>query len=271
MSRPGTLAVLALELRKLRALRRTYLGLAGAAAIPVILLIALKTGDGGPPDEVPFARSVQGVGLAIPLFSLAFATFFLLPLLASLVAGDAISGESGTLKTILTRSVTRSQVFHAKLLSAAAYTVALLLVQWAVGTVAGTVVLGTDPLPTLSGTEVGFGRGFAAALLAALFACLTVFALASFALLLSAITLNTVAAIGGTVILIVVLQVAAQFSSLEALQPYLVTEQANAWFGILRDPVDWSALARSVVVDACWAAPCLVAAYLVFTRRDVLS
>jgi len=265
--------VLSLELRKLRALRRTYLGLAGAAAIPIILLIALETGDGGPPDEVPFARSVEGVGLAVPLFSLAFATFFLLPLLASLVAGDAISGETsgGTLKTILTRSVTRPQVFRAKLLAAAVYTVALLMVQFAVGAVAGSAVLGTDPLPTLSGTEVGFGRGLLAAALAALFASITVFALASFSLLLSATTLNTVAAIGGTVILIVVLQVAAQFESLEGLQPYLVTEQANAWFGILRDPVDWDALLRSVVVDVCWAAPCLAGAYLVFTRRDVLS
>jgi len=266
-------AVLGMELRKLRALRRTYLGLAGAAAIPVILLVALETGDGGPPDEVPFARSVEGVGLAVPLFSLAFATFFLLPLLASLVAGDVISGETGggTLKTILTRSVTRPQVFGAKLLAAALYTVTLLVVQFAVGALAGSLVLGTGPLPTLSGTEMGFGRGLMIAALAALFAAITVFTLASFSLLLSAATLNTVAAIGGTVILIVVLQVAAQFASLEALRPYLVTEQGNAWFGLLRDPVDGRALVRSVVVDACWAAPCLIGAYLIFTRRDVLS
>ena len=267
------MAVLGLELRKLRAQRRTYLGLAGASAIPVVLLIALRTGDGGPPDEVPFARAVDDVGLAVPLFSLAFATFFLLPLLASLVAGDAISGEAGggTLRTILTRSVTRPQVFAAKVAAAALYTVALVMAQFAVGAVAGSVVLGTAPLPTLSGTEVGFGRGLLAAGLAALFACITVFSLASFSLLLSAVTLNTVAAIGGTVILVVVLQVVGQFESLEAVRPYLVTEQANAWFGILRDPVDWAGLRRSVLVDLAWAAPALAGAYVVFTRRDVLA
>jgi ABC-2 type transport system permease protein len=265
--------VLRLELRKLRALRRTYLGLAGSAIIPVVLLIALETGDGGPPDEVPFARSVQGVGLAIPLFSLAFATFFLLPLLASLVAGDAISGETsgGTLKTILTRSVTRPQIFRAKLYTAAIYTLALVAVQFVVGTIAGVAVLGTDPLPTLSGTEVGLLPAIPLVAAAFLFAAVTVFALACFSLLLSSATLNTVAAIGGTVILIVVLQVAGTFESLDFLRPYLVTQQANAWFGIIRDPIDWWPLMRAVIVSACWAIPCVGVAYTIFTRRDVLS
>lgn len=265
--------VLTLELRKLRALRRTYLGLAGAALIPVVLLIALVTGDGGPPDEVPFARSVRDVGLAIPLFSLAFASFFLLPLLASLVAGDAISGEhaGGTLKTILTRSVTRGQVFRAKVLASIVYTLALLAVMCAVGSIAGTLVLGTDPLPTLSGTEVGGVRAVVAVVLAFAFAAITVVALASVSLMLSALTLNTVAAIGGTVILIVVLQVASSFESLAFIRPYLVTEQTNAWFGILRDPRDTGELLGSVVVDLCWAVPSLAVAYTVFVRRDVLG
>lgn len=265
--------MLRLELRKLRALRRTYLGLAGSAAIPLVLLLALETGDGGPPDEVPFARSVQDVGLAIPLFSLAFAGFFLLPLLASLVAGDAISGEhsGGTLKTILTRSVTRGRVFRAKVYAAVVYTLALLVVQFAVGAVAGSVVLGTAPLPTLSGTELGGVRAVMVVLAAFLFAAVTVLAFAAFSLLLSATTLNTVAAIGGTVILIVVLQVASSFASLDAIDPYLVTEQTNAWFGLLRDPVDWATLRRAVIVDLAWAVPCVAVAYVVFVRRDVLS
>ncbi len=265
--------MLRLELRKLRALRRTYLGLAGAAAIPVILLIALETGDGGPPDDVPFARAVEEVGLAVPLFSLAFASFFLLPLLASLVAGDAVSGEhsAGTLKTVLTRSVTRAALFRAKVWSAAVYTVLLVLVQFAVGAVAGSVVIGAAPLPTLSGTELTGVESVLVVLAAFLFASLTVMAFAAFSLMLSATTLNTVAAIGGTIILIVALQVASSFPSFDAIEPYLITEQTNAWFGILRDPVDWDTLRRAVIVDVAWAAPCLAVAYAVFTRRDVLS
>ena len=265
--------MIVLELRKLRALRRTYLGLGGAAIIPLILLVALQVGDGGPPDSVPFARAVTTNGFAIPLFSLAFATFFLLPLLASLVAGDVISGEvaSGTLKTVLTRSVTRARFFWAKIGTAALYTLALMLAQAIAGTVAGVVVLGTDPLPTLSGTQVGPSRALLLIAGAFLIATVSVFAVACFAILLSALTHNTVAAIGGTIILIVVLQVMASFASLSFLRPYLVTEQANSWFGLLRDPIDWWPIARAGLVAFCWAAPCLLIACASFLRRDVLS
>jgi ABC-2 type transport system permease protein len=222
---------------------------------------------------VPFARSVDDIGLAIPLFALAFASFFLLPLLASVVSGDAIAGEAsgGTLKTILTRSVTRGDVFVAKVITAYLYTLALLLVQAVVGTIAGVLVLGADPLPTLSGTTVGVGRALALILVSFLFASLTTFALASFALLLSALTRNTIASIMGVVILIVVLQVVGSFESLAALRPYLVTEQTNAWFGFLREPVDWGPILRSVVVDLCWTVPCVAGAAALFLRRDVLG
>lgn len=257
----------------MRALRRTYLGLGGAAIIPVVLLIALQVGDGGPPDSVPFARAVTSNGFSIPLFSLAFATFFLLPLLASLVAGDVISGEvaQGTLKTVLTRSVTRTRFFWARIGAAAIYTLALLASQAIVGTLAGVAVLGADPLPTLSGTQVGQGRALALIGGAFVIASITVFAVSSFAILLSALTHNTVAAIGGTIVLIVVLQVMSSFASLAFLRPYLVTEQANAWFGLLRDPIDWWPMARAAFVAFCWAGPCLAIAYVSFLRRDVLS
>jgi ABC-2 type transport system permease protein len=265
--------VLRLELLKLRALRRTYLGIGGAAIIPVVLLIALEVGEGGPPDEVPFARSVAEVGFAIPLFALAFASFFLLPLLASLVAGDAISGEiqGATLKTLLTRSVSRSQVFVAKLGAVAVYALVLLAAQAVVGTLAGVIVLGTDPLPTLSGTTAGPGEALVRIALAFAVASITLMAIASFTVMLSTLTQNTVAAIGGTVVLIVVLQVMSTFESLSFLRPYLVTEQTNAWFGVIRDPVDWWPMVRAAIVNVCWAVPCLVLAWRVFVWRDVLG
>ena len=48
---------------------------------------------------------------------------FFLPLVAALVAGDIVANEdgNGTLKTILTRSVDRGQVFAAKALAAMTY------------------------------------------------------------------------------------------------------------------------------------------------------
>lgn len=262
-----------LELRKLRALKRTYLGLAAAATIPVILLIALQVGDGGPHDGTPFARAVTASGFAIPLFSLSFASFFLLPLLASLVAGDVVSGEvqGGTLKTILTRSVSRSRIFGAKLGSTAVYVLVMMAAQAVVGTVAGVLVVGAGPLPTLSGTTVAGWHAVAVIVLAFLVAAMTVMAISAFAVMLSALTLSTVAAIGGTVVLIVVLQVMASFDSLAFLRPYLVTERSNAWFAVVRDPIDWPEVRRAFIVDASWAIPCILVGWYSFIRRDVLG
>ena len=57
---------------------------------------------------------------------LTFLSVFMLPLVASLVAGDIVANEdgNGTLKTILTRSVDRGQVLAAKVLAALTYAAA---------------------------------------------------------------------------------------------------------------------------------------------------
>ena len=122
MTRPKVLTVYVWELRKLRAQKRTYIGLAAAVLVPVIFVIALLAdSSGGGPEDVPFGSYVRETGLAIPLVSLAFGSIWLFPLIASLVAGDIVASEdhNGTLKTILTRSVDRGHVFAAKVLATA--------------------------------------------------------------------------------------------------------------------------------------------------------
>ena len=62
---PGVVTVYRWELRKLRAQKRTYLGLGAAAAVPIIFVVALAT-QGGGPNDVAFGRYVHDTGLAIP-------------------------------------------------------------------------------------------------------------------------------------------------------------------------------------------------------------
>ncbi|MEA2353952.1 MAG: type transport system permease protein, partial [Solirubrobacteraceae bacterium] len=120
--RPGTLTVYRWEMLKLRAQKRSYLGLGIVTAVPLIFVISLSLRNGGP-DDVAFGRYVHQSGLAIPLVILVFASAFLLPLATALVAGDIVAAEdhNGTLKTILTRSLDRGQVFAGKLLAAMTY------------------------------------------------------------------------------------------------------------------------------------------------------
>ena len=186
--RPGTRAVYRWELRKLVAQKRTFLGVGAALAVPLIFIVALLADSGGGgPEGVPFGEYVRESGLAIPLVCLFFGAIWLLPLITALVAGDIVAAEdhNGTLKTILTRSVERWQVFAGKLLAALTYTLGD----------PGDLRRRRDrrrrrgvrfnPLTTLSGTTVGVGRALYLTVAGTLAYSLPLMAMASIALLLS--------------------------------------------------------------------------------------
>ena len=109
---------------------------------------------------MPLGREVRDSGLAIPLVLLVFGSIWLFPLITALVAGDIVAAEDsgGTLKTILTRSVDRGQIFVGKLLAALSYTLLALVTMGTVGVVAGIAESGWHPLTSLSGTTVSAPR-----------------------------------------------------------------------------------------------------------------
>jgi ABC-2 type transport system permease protein len=258
------------ELRKLRAQKRTYLGLGAAVVVPCIFIVALMA-QSGAPERVPFGRYVRETGLAIPLVLLLFGSIWLFPLIVSLVAGDIVAAEdrNGTLKTILTRSVERHQIFFAKLLAAFTYAVAALFLFAAVAAVFGGLRFGFNPLTTLSGNKVSVGHGLVLTGGALLVYLLPVLAVASIALLLSTTTRNSAAAIVGALMLSLIMQLLGIISGLEFLRPYLLSTQFDAWQGLLRDPIDWDPIVRAIWVCAAYAVPSLFAALAVFVRRDV--
>jgi len=269
MSRPGIAVAYRWELRKLAAQKRTYLGLAGMAALPLIFVFAVLV-DGGDVEGALFGR-VDETGLTTPLVLLFFGSAFLFPLAAALVAGDIVANEDnhGTLKTILTRSIDRGPVFGAKALAAITYGFVALLVFALVAVVAGIAAWGLHPLTSLSGTEIAPPRAFAligGALVAYLLPLITV---ACIALLLSTVARNSAAAVVGTLLIVVLMQIVAGIPGTEAVQPYLLPDQFEAWQGLLRDPIDWAPIGHAAWVSLLYAVPCLVAAATVFRRRDV--
>lgn len=268
--RPRLRTICAWELRKLRAQRRTYLGLGAAVAVPLLFLAALEV-EGGGPDRVAFGRYVTETGLALPPVLLLFSSIWLFPLIVALVAGDIVANEdgNGTLKTILTRSADRHQIFVAKALAAAAYAVAALALFAGTALALGGLRYGFDPLTSLSGTTIAPGRGLA--LLAAALGAylLPVLALAAIALLLSTVTRNSAASVVGALLLALLMQILGVISGIAAIRPYLLSTQFDAWQGLLRDPVDWAPIARSAWVCALYGVPAVAAALVVFVRRDV--
>jgi len=173
------------------------------------------------------------------------------------------------LKTILTRSRERGQVFAGKVLASITYTLAVVLAVGVVGLVAGTAAWGFHPLTSLSGGRVSAAHG-----LALLFASLAVYGLplvgiAAFGLMLSTITRNSAASVVGTLMWALLMQLVGVLPGTESFRPYLLGTQFSAWHGFLRIPADWAPVIRAVWVSALYIALPLAGAYLVFLRRDV--
>jgi ABC-2 type transport system permease protein len=269
--RPGTGTVYAWELRKLVVQKRTYLGLGAALVVPLIFVIALVVGNGGGPNDVPFGRFVRETGLAAPLVGLFFGSIWLFPLITALVAGDIVATEDhhGTLKTILTRSVERRQVFAGKALAALTYAFVALAIYVLVALAAGGIAFGFHPVTSLSGTQVGVGHGFVLIAAGSLAYFLPIMAVAAIAVLLSTTTRNSAASVVGTLMFSIILQVLGVISALDFTHPYLLSTQFNAWQGLLRDPIDWAPIVRGAWVSAAYGVPALAAAFIVFVRRDV--
>jgi len=135
--------------------------------------------------------------------------------------------------------------------------------------VAGGLAFGFDPLTTLSGTTVGVGRALFLTAGGTLAYALPLAAMASIALLLSVVTRNSAAAVVGTLMVSIAMQILGSISALDFLDPYLLSTQFNAWEGLLRDPIDWAPVVRAAWVSGLYAVPALFAGFTVFLRRDV--
>jgi len=266
--RAATLTVYRWELRKLVSQKRTYLGLGLAVILPLIFVIVQSLRHRHDHGDNIFVSEITQSGLATPVLMLLFLSVFMLPLIASLVAGDIVAAEdgNGTLKTILTRSVDRGQVFAAKVIAALTYATIAVFLSAAVATVAGVAAWGFNSIRTYSGTIVSASEGLLLVFAANACYLLPLFAVASIAVLLSTVTRNSAASVVGVVILLYIL---GGIPGLEGVKPYLLTEQFEAWHGLLRTPTNWAPIGHSAWVSALYAGPALVAGYLVFLRRDV--
>jgi ABC-2 type transport system permease protein len=258
------------EVLKLLAQKRTYLGVGAATLVPLAFVTVLLLKAGGP-NDIPLGRYIRDTGLATPFVVLFFMSIWAFPLLTALVAGDIVAAEShnGTLKTILTRSRDRGQIYAGKVLATLTYTATILLVMGTVGLVAAGLAWGFNPLMSLSGSQVGFvhGLGLLGASLAVYL--LPMAGIAAFGIFLSTVTRNSAAAVVGTLMWALFMQLLGVLPGTEPIRAYLLSNQFEAWHGFLRTPADWVPVVRALWVCALYIGVPLAAGYLVFLRRDV--
>ncbi len=269
--RPGVATVYRWEMTKLRYLKRTYLGLFAAAIVPILFVLAIHFHNNRHRGDFAFSDYLSRSGLAVPLVILLFGAVWMFPLIAALVAGDILASEdhNGTLKTVLTRSLERWHLFAGKTLAAATYAIVAILLCVTVGVVAGCIQSGFNSMESLSGTIVSAPKALELVYVSFLIYMILIMAIVCIGLMLSALTRNSAAAVVGTLMISLLIQLIGILPGLGGLQPYLLSTQFNAWQGLLRSPIDWSPIVRAVWVCALYGVPALSASFLVFLRSDV--
>ena len=255
---------------------RTYLLAAAIGGIPIVIVFALKVSPpdpGAAEDAPPFLFQITSNGLFAALTGLAVVQPFFLPLATGLFAGDAVAGEaqSGTLRYLLLRPVRRTRLVLAKYCSSMTLLGGLVLVTLVSGVVAGAVVFGLSPLPTLSGSTLSVTEGLARVGASGVYMLAVLSGIACIGLCISTRTDSGPGAAVATIVIAIASQIMDQIPSLDAIHPFLPTHGWLGFTGLFRFPVDWAPMRAGLAVSAAYTVVFLTAAVVGFRRRDVTS
>lgn len=251
--------------------RRNQVGLLILAAVPLILAVSVwytaPTGTRGP----AFFTHITSNGMFVALTALTVQMPLFLPLAVAALSGDAIAGEAGggTLRYVLTVPVGRTKLLLTKYLAALLGLLLGVAVIAVVGVVVGALLFGVGPVPTLSGTELGYAEGLGRVALAAGYATAALAAVLALGLLISTLTEQPIAAMIAVVVVTMTMQILTGLSQLAWLHPYLLVSHWTAFADLFRDPVFTDAMQRGLLVFACYVLGGLALAIWNFRRKDL--
>jgi ABC-2 type transport system permease protein len=251
---------------------RTYVfgvGLAALAVLPVIVLATGDSGDGGP----VFFDMIRHNGLFAALTVVGMIQPFFLPLGTSLLSGEAIAGEasSGTLRYLVARPVGRHRLVITKFVAVVAEVGAAIAWVMLVGLIAGGIAFGYGPLPTLSGTTLGPGSATVRILATGAYALVGMASLAAVGVFISVLTSSGVGAAIGTMAIAIASQIVDSLPALRSIHPYLISHEWFAFVDLFRSPVEWSHMVHGLVLGGAYLVGFLGLSLAVFSRKDVLS
>ena len=288
--------LLQIELFKIFKRPRTYISFAAVAALVIIIQLGLKV-DGKSYVEFmlrDLSASFDISGNVLNGYLVCFIILQLLlvhvPLLITLISGDLISGEAniGTLRLLLTKPISRTEVILAKFLAATLYTCLLLIWMAILALVLSIALFGTDDMLNLkSGYIVQLNENdiFWRYLCAFGFAALAMLTVAALGFFLSIFAENSIGPIVATMSIIVVFTILSTLDIpvFNAIKPYLFTTHMIGWKGFFDVKVndDNQAIIGSVqnmgkVLQAAGVLfihviGLLAASIIVFKKKDILS
>ena len=222
------------------------------------------------PSDTVFGRWMNATGWAGALVVLAFAGSWALPLLTSLIAGDAFAVEDrlGTWRHLLVSVRSPRRIFAAKALGSLSVILLCVVGLAGSGLIGGLVSVGNRSLVGLD------GRSFSGSEAAGRFVLAWLCVLAP-TLAFSAVGILGSVALGRSpmglllpVLLAVLLAVVQLLPLPVSVRLALPSQAFVAWRGLFTEPAQTGPLVVGLVVGLGWAAVATTAAYLLFLRRE---
>jgi ABC-2 type transport system permease protein len=286
-----------IEIYKIFKRPRTYIAFAVIAVIIFLIQIALKFG--GQEYVGMLMSGLSGVFEVQPgeVLNGYFICFFILnlllihvPILVALIAGDMISGEStmGTLRLLISKPVSRTQLLLVKFSASVFYTILLLIWVALLSLFVSMLLFGTNSLFVPREFEVNIisasdvlWRYFAAFA----FAALALTTVAAMAFMFSVFSDNSIGPIVGTVCVIIVFTILTQMQIPfydETIKPYLFTTHMLGWKGFFYvkgtegETVKGSIENLPAVIKSCFVLVGYTIGFLLvsiwyFREKDILS
>ncbi len=276
--------ILRIELFKIFKRPRTYISFVAIAAIILLIQLALFL-DGDTYvrfmlQSIESTFNIEGKIMHGYLICYVILQTLLIhvPLLIALIGGDMIAGEAnmGTLRLLISKPVSRTNLLLSKFTATAVYTLLLLIWMAFLSLLLSILVFGTGDLMIfksqqiviLKSTDVMW-RYFAAFGFAAI-AMITVAALSFF---LSLFAENSIGPIVTTMSIIIVSTILTTMDLplFNSIKPFLFTSHMLGWKGFFDDPVNYAAVFKSAGILIMHIIGFVGAAILVFRKKDVLS
>ena len=276
--RPTRTLTVRTELRRQASRRRTQLTLGFMVVLPLIILLAFEFGRDsndrqGRSQFAALADIATAGGLNFALFTLLVSSSFLLIVVFALFHGDTVASEAswGSLRYLLAIPVPRARLLGSKLLVALVSSAVALILLTGTALAAGTLRYGWHPLRTTVAGDVPAGTAVLRLLAILGYIGLSLLVVASLAFLLSVSTDAPLGAVGGAVLLQILSSILDQITALGNLRLILPTHYAQAWLGLLSNPVQTDDIVKGIISALLYSTLFFGLAWVRFLRKDVVS
>lgn len=258
-----------------RALRRwrTWVIAAVLVAMPTLFTIVIAVSPPPSGEGPPLTSLALRSGFFAGVIGLVLTQFFLLPMTASIIGGDAISSDAshGMLRYLLIRPVGRMRLLLAKYAAAMTALAIEVLAIVVAGLVVGGIFLGLGSIPTLSGTTLGPLEAMLRLVGSMTYVIIGLAPIAAIGVFASTLTDSSPGAIGATLGFYIVEQILLGIPNLSSIHPYLLGQDGLAFTDLFRAPVAWKSMTHGATVALVYTVVFVGLALLRFGRKDITS